>query len=69
MNKAEGACWIKMTPSKILCKPLMNMLMDDRDVGVRVPGGSRIFSPPRRPGRLWGPLNLSNWYQGLFPQG
>jgi hypothetical protein len=24
--------------------------------------GSRIFSSPRRPDRLWGPLNLSNGY-------
>jgi hypothetical protein len=29
--------------------------LDDRGVGVRVPVGSRIFSSPRRPDRLWGP--------------
>jgi hypothetical protein len=28
--------------------------LDDRGVGVRVPVGSRIFSSPRRPDRLWG---------------
>jgi hypothetical protein len=31
--------------------------LDDRGVGVRVPVGSRIFSSPRRPDRLWGPLS------------
>jgi hypothetical protein len=41
--------------------------MDDQGVGVRVPVGSRIFSSPRRPDRIWGPLNLlSNWYRGSF---
>jgi hypothetical protein len=45
--------------------------LDDRGVGVRVPVGSRIFSSPRRPDRLWGPRNLlSNGYRGLsFPEG
>jgi hypothetical protein len=32
--------------------------LDDRGVDVRVPVGSRIFSSPRRPDRLWGPPNL-----------
>jgi hypothetical protein len=27
--------------------------LDDRGVGVRVPEGSKIFSSPRRPDRLW----------------
>jgi hypothetical protein len=41
--------------------------LDDREVGVRVPG-SRIFSSPRRPDRLWGPPSLlSNWYRRLTP--
>jgi hypothetical protein len=29
--------------------------LNDRGVGVRVPEGSRIFSSPSRPDRLWGP--------------
>jgi hypothetical protein len=44
--------------------------LDDREVGVRAPVGSRILSSPRRPGRLWGPHNLlSNGYRRLFPRG
>jgi hypothetical protein len=44
--------------------------LDDRGDGVRVPVGSRIFSSPRRPDRLWGPPNgLSNGYRGFFPRG
>jgi hypothetical protein len=41
--------------------------LNDRGVGVRVPVGSRIFSSPSRPERLWGPPNLlSNGHGGLF---
>jgi hypothetical protein len=29
--------------------------LDDRGVGSWIPVGSRIFSSPRRPDRLWGP--------------
>jgi hypothetical protein len=44
--------------------------LDDREVGVRVLVGPRIFSFPRRPDLLWGPPNLlSNWYHGIFPEG
>jgi hypothetical protein len=44
--------------------------LDDRWVGVRVPVGSRIFSSPRCPERLWGPPNLlSKGYRVLFPRG
>jgi hypothetical protein len=44
--------------------------MEDRGVGVRVPVGSRIFSSPRSPGRLWSPPNLlSNGHRGLLPRG
>jgi hypothetical protein len=43
--------------------------LDDREVEVRVPVGSRIFSSPR-PDRLRGPLTfLPSGYRGLFPQG
>jgi hypothetical protein len=36
----------------------------------RVPVGSRIFSSPRRPDRLWGPPNLiSNGYRGAISPG
>jgi hypothetical protein len=44
--------------------------VDDRGVGVRFPVGSRIFSSPRRPDRLWCPRSLlSSGYRGLFPRG
>jgi hypothetical protein len=43
--------------------------LDDQGVRVRVPVGSRIFSSPSRPDRLWDPPNLSNGYWGLFPRG
>jgi hypothetical protein len=43
--------------------------LDDRGVRVRVPVGSKIFSSPGRPDRLWGPPSLlSNGFQGLFAQ-
>jgi hypothetical protein len=42
--------------------------LNDRGVGVWVPVGSRIFSSPRRPDRLWGPSTLlSNGYRDLSP--
>jgi hypothetical protein len=44
--------------------------LDDQKIGVRFAVGSRIFTPPSRPDRLWGPLNLlSNGYRGLFLRG
>jgi hypothetical protein len=44
--------------------------LDDIEVGVRVPVGSRIFTSPCRPDRLCGPPNLLyKGYRGLFPGG
>jgi hypothetical protein len=41
--------------------------LDDWEVGVRVPIGSRIFTSPFRPDRRWGPPNLLyNVYRALF---
>jgi hypothetical protein len=42
--------------------------LDDWEVGVRVPVGSRIFTSPCRPDWPWGPPNLLyNGYRELFP--
>jgi hypothetical protein len=39
-------------------------------VGIQVPVGSRNFSFPSLPDRLWGsPILLSNGYRGLYPRG
>jgi hypothetical protein len=44
--------------------------LDDQEVRVQLPVGSRIFSSPYHPDRLWGlPNLLSNGYQGFFPRG
>jgi hypothetical protein len=44
--------------------------LDDWEVGVRVPVGSRIFTSPCCPDRLWGPPNfLYNGFRDLFPGG
>jgi hypothetical protein len=42
--------------------------LDDRGVRVRVPVGSRIFSSPRRPDRLWvNPTSYPMGTGGSFP--
>jgi hypothetical protein len=44
--------------------------LDDWEVGVRVPAGSRIFTSPCCPDRLWVPASLiSSGQRGLFPWG
>jgi hypothetical protein len=44
--------------------------LDDRGVGVRVPVGSRIFSSPRCPDRLWGSTQLPiQWVPEVLSQG
>jgi hypothetical protein len=44
--------------------------LDEREVGVRVPVGSRILCSPRRPDQLLSPPNLlSNGYRVLLPRG
>jgi hypothetical protein len=43
--------------------------LEDRGIGVRIPVGSRIFTFPYHPDRVWGPPNLLyNGYRGVsFP--
>jgi hypothetical protein len=44
--------------------------LDDWEIGVRVPEGSRIITSLCRNDRLWGPPNLLyNGYRELFPGG
>jgi hypothetical protein len=41
--------------------------LDDRGVRVRLRVGSRMFTSPYRPGRLWGPPSLlSDEHRELF---
>jgi hypothetical protein len=43
--------------------------MDDRGVGIRIPEGSGILTPPYFPDRPRGPLSfLSNGYRDLSPR-
>jgi hypothetical protein len=43
--------------------------LEDRGFGVRVPVGSRIFSSPRRPDRLWvHPTSYKMGTWGSFPE-
>jgi hypothetical protein len=41
--------------------------LEDQGVAVRVPVGPRIFSPSRRPDRLWDPPSLLANIGGFFP--
>jgi hypothetical protein len=44
--------------------------LNDSGVGVRVPVGSRNFSSPRRPDRLWGPTQPPiQWVPGALSPG
>jgi hypothetical protein len=43
--------------------------LEDREVGVRVPVGSRIFSSLRRLDRLCGPPNPIQWVPGALSPG
>jgi hypothetical protein len=57
---------LSRAPIRILIRHHLNMRagiatgygLDDREVGVRVPVGSRIFSSPCRRDWLWGPPSL-----------
>jgi hypothetical protein len=64
MNEVKKICiYILVTPVGIAT----GYWLDDRGVGIRVPVGSRMFTSPRRPDRLWGPPNLLlNGYGGSF---
>jgi hypothetical protein len=58
-----------MGPSSAVCIAT-GYGLQDREVEVRVPVGSRIVATPYRPDQLRGPPNLlSTGYLGLFPQG
>jgi hypothetical protein len=41
--------------------------LDDREVGIGVPIGSRIFTSPGRPDRLWVPTSYLTGTRGSFP--
>jgi hypothetical protein len=43
--------------------------LDDREAGVRVPVGLRIFGSPCLPNRLWGPLSLLSIGTGALSPG
>jgi hypothetical protein len=81
-NEAQALCSINLTVFEVI-KHILKFYMsrdsivgiatgyglDDREVGVRVPIRSSIFSSPRCPDRLWGPPSLSKGCRGLFPRG
>jgi hypothetical protein len=69
---ATPTCWVLILPTILRSRDssvgtATGYGLDDRGIGVGVPVGSRIFSSPRRPDRLWGPPSLlPNGYGGLF---
>jgi hypothetical protein len=53
-----------------LCSTVGIVTRDGQGIGVRVPVGTRFFSSPRRPNRLWGPpTSYPMGTGGSFPWG
>jgi hypothetical protein len=63
--------WINPSKSRVSAVGIVTGYdLDDREVGVRVPVGSRIFYLPYHPDLIWHSSNLLyNGHRGLFPRG